>query len=209
MRNRVESLDVLRRTTLPSGMRSLSRPCAISMLSTMLRPTKPTLRPTTPVPRSVRLLNAIDGREKPRNDDPLWRGAEQLFESNDDRAFGRRKTGTLDVGAVTEKRQYAFLSITREGVEVEGLAIDRRGINFEIAGVNDHAERSANGKSYAVDGAVGNVQIFNLKRTQGCRLAGSDFVEFYLVEQAVLFEFLADEREREFRAVNRERRDRR
>ncbi len=31
---------------MPSGMRSRPRLCAISTLSTMLRPTKPTLRPT-------------------------------------------------------------------------------------------------------------------------------------------------------------------
>ena len=69
--------------------------------------------------------------------------------------------------------------------------------------MDDHADRCANGKCDAIDRAVGDVEILHLKRTDRADLARSDLVELCGGEQPMLFEFLAHQRQREFRTVDR------
>ena len=88
----------------------------------------------------------------------------KFFEAHHDGALRRREAGPLDVGAVAEEREHAFLSVAREGVQVERLSVDRRGVHFEIAGVNDDSDGRANRERDAINGAVRDVQIFDLKR---------------------------------------------
>ena len=87
-------------------------------------------------------------------------------------------------------------------MQIEGEIIDRRGIHFEVASVDDHAERSADGERDAIDGAVGDVDEFDFVGTDLYGFAGADFVQLGVIEQAVFFEFLANQSQSEFCAVD-------
>ncbi len=78
----------------------------------------------------------------------------------------------------------------------------REFVDLEVAGVDDDAERGANGERDAVDRAVGDGNKFDFKWVDFDEAAGDDFAERGGVEQAGFFEALFDERERKARAVN-------
>ena len=151
------------RTTMPSGIRSRPMPCAISTLSTMLRPTKPTLRPTA-AGDVHDLLDARNRAGEAGDQHLARRRAAQLLDAVPHGAFRRRVAGPLDIGAVAEERQHALLAVARKGVQVERLAVDRRRVHLEIAGVDDHAHRRADGQRHAVDRAVRDVDELDLER---------------------------------------------
>ena len=121
----------------------------------------------------------------------------------DDGVFGRREAGPLDVGAVAEKRENAFVAITRESVKVEGLAVDRSWINLEIAGVDDDAHRRSNRERDAINGAVRHVQINSISYGPSRRggRATLRLIWWIRAGRASSRRFL-HERERELRAVN-------
>ena len=52
---------------------------------------------------------------------------------------GPGEAAAIDVGAVGEQRQHALRAELGEAVQVEVLAVDRRLIDLEVAGVDDHA----------------------------------------------------------------------
>ena len=148
------------------------------------------------------LLDAVNRAGKARDHHAFRGGAEKLFEPHHHRSLGRRKTGPLHVGAVAEERQNPFRSVARESMQVERLAIHRRGVDFEVPGVNDHAHGRSHRQRDAVDGAVSDSQIFDLEGAQSGGVAGRDFVQFGRIEQPVLFELLANQGHRKLRAVN-------
>ncbi len=47
----------------------------------------------------------------------------------------------IDVGAVGEEREHALGAELGEAVQVEVLAVDRRLVDLEVAGVDDRADR--------------------------------------------------------------------
>ena len=171
-------------------------PWAISTLSTMLRPTKPTLRPTAAAMSTTCWMRWIETGEA--GDQHLARRrAAQLLDAVPHRAFRRRVARPLDVGAVAEQRQHAFLAVAREGVQVEGLAVDRRLVHLEVAGMDDHAQRRAHGQRHAIDRAVRDVDELDLERPDLHVPPGNNFAQVGLVQQAVLFQALAHQRQRE------------
>ena len=155
------------------------------------------------------LLDAVDRAGKTGDDDFFRSGAEQLFHAHDDGALRGREPRALDVGAVAEEREHSFLTVAREGVQVERLSIHGSRIHFVIAGVDDDSNRRADRERDAIDRAMGHVQVFDLERPDLGDLAGRDFVELRRIEQGVFFEFFSHQRERELRAVYRARSGRR
>src|SRR5438270_8182546 len=85
------------------------------------------------------LLDAMDGRSEARKDDAAGSGATELFDARDDIALGAGETGAFHVGGIGKKSENAFMAVSSEGVKIERSAADRRLINFEVTGVNDHA----------------------------------------------------------------------
>ena len=88
-------------------------------------------------------------------------------------------------------------------MQVERLAVYRRGIHFVIAGVDDHSDGGANRQRHAVDRAVRHVQVFNLKGSDLRRFARRHFIQRRPFQQRVLFQLLPHQRQRELRPVNR------
>ena len=85
-------------------------------------------------------------------------------------------------------------------MQVEKFVVGGRGIDFEIAGVDDDAERSVDGESHAIDQAVGYVDGMDGEGSGFEALVGAHFAQVGVVEQAVLVEFVFDIGERELGA---------
>src|ERR1700680_1558199 len=109
----------------------------------------------------------------------------------------------LDVGRILEKRQHALFPGLRERVEVEKSIVGRRGIDLEIAGMNDHAERSVYGERNTIYQAVRDLNRVNRKRTDLESLSGGDFIQLGIVEQTVLVQLVFHVSKRELRAPDR------
>ena len=82
------------------------------------------------------------------------RAREDLLERFDDLALRSGEAAAVDVGAVGKQRQHAGGAELGEAVDVEVLAVDRRLIDLEVAGVDDDADRRVDGQRDAVRHAV-------------------------------------------------------
>ena len=69
---------------------------------------------------------------------------EDLLERVDDLALRAGEAAAIDVRAVGEQREHALGAELGEAVQVEVLAVDRRLVDLEVAGVHD-ARRAACG----------------------------------------------------------------
>ena len=147
------------------------------------------------------LLDARNGRGKARHDHFSRGRAEEFLEARHDGALGRREAGPLDVGAVAEQCENAFLAVARERVQIKRLAVGGRRVHLEIAAVDNHAERRANRQRHAVNRAVRDVDEFDFERAQFHLAAGKYLAKLRLVEQSVFFEAFFDQREREARSI--------
>ena len=110
------------------------------------------------------LLDARDRRCEAGDDHFARRRAREFLDARADGPLRRRVAGALDVGAVAEQREHAFRAVAREGVQVKRLAVDRRRVHLEIAGVNDDSDRSANGERDAVNRAVRDADELDFER---------------------------------------------
>ena len=80
---------------------------------------------------------------------------------------GPVKPRAIDVGAVGEERQHALRAELGEAVQVEVLAVDRRLIDLEVAGVDDHADRRRDRQRHAVRHAVRDADELDRERADG------------------------------------------
>ena len=69
--------------------------------------------------------------------------------------------------------------------------------------MDDHAQRRAHRQRHAIDRAVRDVDELDLERPDLHVSPGNHFAQVRLVQQAVFFQALAHQRQRELRAVNR------
>ena len=148
------------------------------------------------------LLNAVNRAREAREDNLSRRGAAKLFKRHRHGAFGWREARPLDVRAVAEEREHAFLPVARKRVQIERLAVDRRLVNLEIAGMNDHAHRRSNCQSNAINRAVRHVQEFDLERAKLNMMSRRNFAQVRLFHHVPLCKFLVNKRECELSAVH-------
>jgi hypothetical protein len=90
-----------------------------------------------------------------------------FVEAGNDGAFAGRVAGALDIGRVLKQGQDAALAVFGEGVQIEGVAVDGREIDFEVAGVDDDADGSFNGQGYAIDQRVGDADGLDGEGAEG------------------------------------------
>ena len=107
-------------------------------------------------------------------------------------ALARRVTLALDVGRILKQRQHALFAVFGEGVQIEQMIVGGRGIDFEVAGVNDHAQRSVNCERDTIHQAVRHPNGMNGERSDFEALAGTNLAQVGVVEQSVLVEFVFD-----------------
>jgi hypothetical protein len=154
-------------------------------------------------------LHPVDARRE-RRDDQLAAGAgEDFLEGFHDLELGAGEAAAIDVGAVGEQRQHAGGAELGEPVDVEVLAVNRRLVDLEVAGVDDDPRRGVNRDCHAIRHAVRDAYELDLERAHGDALARRYRYEHAAIE-AVLLQLRLDQRQRQRRAVDRagdERRD--
>ena len=102
-----------------------------------------------------------------------------------------------------EQRQHALGAELREAVQVERLAVERRLIDLEVAGVEHHALRRVDRHRDAVRHAVRDADEFDRERADRRPSRGLDRDAGRSALDAVLLQLGLDQRERERRAVDR------
>ncbi len=95
------------------------------------------------------LLQAVDGGAEAGNHHAARSADEQVFETRTHRAFAFGVAGTVHVGRIRQQQKHAALAVFRQRVQVEKVIVGGRGIDFEVAGVNDNAQRSGDGQRHA------------------------------------------------------------
>ena len=165
----------------------------------MERPRKATLRPCSWA-SSHREIDAVNGRRKTRDEKTALGVGEDFVELAANSALAGRVSLALDVGGILKQGEDAVLAVFGEGVQVEKFVVGGSGIDLEIAGVDDDAERSVDGERYAVDQAVGDLNRMDGEDAGLEALVGAHFAQVGVVEQAVLVQFVFDVGERELGA---------
>ena len=148
-------------------------------------------------------IDAVDRRREAGDEEPALGVGENFVELAADGAFAGRVSLALDVGGILKQREHAFFAVFGEGVQVEELVVGGRGIDFEIAGVDDDAERRVDGERDAIDQAVRDVDGMDGEGAGLEALVGAHLAEVGVVEQSVLFEFVFDVGEGELGALDR------
>ena len=87
-------------------------------------------------------------------------------------------------------------------MQVEELAVERREVDFEVAGVDDDADGSFDGEGDAIDEGVGDVDGLDGEWADGEFFPGDDFDELGFVEEVVLFEIAFNVCQRELGGVD-------
>ena len=99
--------------------------------------------------------DAVDGGRKATEEEALFGVGEDFVEARFDAPLGGSVAVPFDVGGVLQKSEDAALAVLGEGVQIEGLAVWRGEVDFEVAGVDDDADGGLNGEGDAIDEGVG------------------------------------------------------
>ena len=89
-------------------------------------------------------------------------------------------------------------------MQIEKFVVGGGGINFEVAGMDDDAERRMDGEGNTIDQAVGDMDGMDGEDTGLEALVGAHFAQVGVVEQSVFVEFVFDVGQREFGAPDRD-----
>lgn len=120
------------------------------------------------------LLDAVDVTGEARQDDALVGPGEDLAQDAGDVAFGSDEAGDLGVGGVREQQVDALLAEPREGGEVGEAAVERQLVHLEVAGVDDHSGRGADGDGQRVRDGVVDGDELAVEGTDALALAFDD-----------------------------------
>jgi hypothetical protein len=149
-------------------------------------------------------LHAVDARRERRDDQPAGRAGEDLLERLDDFGLRAGEAAAVDVRAVRKQREHTRRAELREAVDVEMLAVDRRLIDLEVAGVDHDAAWRVNGQRDAVRDAMRHTDELDLERADRDTLGGTHSREPRAGHVDTVFhELRLDEREGERCAVHR------
>ena len=113
-------------------------------------------------------------RRREAGDEKLLLGAgENLLEARAHRAFAWRVAAALDVGRILEQRQHALLAVLGKGVQIEQPVVGRRGIDLEVAGMDQDAQRRMDRQRHAIHQAVRHLDGIDGERANLEALAGA------------------------------------
>ena len=147
-------------------------------------------------------VDAVDGTREAGDEEAALGVGEDFVELAADGALAGRVSLALDVGGILKEREHALFAVFGEGVQIEELVVGGRGIDLEIAGVNDDAERRVNGERDAIDQAVRDADGMDGERCRLEALVGAHLAQVGVVEQAVLVELVFDVGQRELGALD-------
>ena len=142
------------------------------------------------------LLDARDVAGEGRHDDPAFERLHDLAEGVADRAFRRGVAGVLGARRVGQQAQHALLAEPGEDGEVGQLAIDRRVVELEVAGVDDRPDRRPEGDAHRVRDRVADPERHDVERADVDLVARLHRDERVVVE-LVLLDLVAEQAARQ------------
>ena len=148
------------------------------------------------------LLDAVDVGGEGRDDDALLAAGKEPVEGLADHALAHRVAGALDVRGVREQREHALLAQLAEAREVDDLAVDGRGVDLEVARVDDGAKPGVDGKRHAVRDGVVHMNELHAELAGLDRHAAFDRDDLGGLQKPVLLELQANEARGEAGAVD-------
>ena len=89
--------------------------------------------------------------------------ADVAIEVGEHGPLGRRETGQLGVGGITEQAQHPLLAVVGHALDVEILAIDRGVVEFEVSGEDHHASGGGDRQGEAIGERVGVADELHLE----------------------------------------------
>ena len=101
-----------------------------------------------------RLLQTVDVGRKTGNNDPVLRCPELLVKGFAHTTFAFGKARPFGIGAVGQHDQNAFVAQFGEPVKAGHLSIHRRMIDFEVAGMQNRADRCFQVNGHGIGDAV-------------------------------------------------------
>ena len=147
--------------------------------------------------------DAMDGRREARNKQPPLGVRENFVKLPAHGALAGRVSLALNVSRILKQREHALFAVFGEGVQIEQMIVGWGGIDLEIAGVNDHAERSVNRQRDTIHQAMRYANGMNREHSGLEALAGANLAQVGIVEQAVLVKLVLDVGQRELGAPDR------
>ncbi len=150
------------------------------------------------------LLDARDQRGKRADEDAAFGFAEDLREGGIDHAFRRGGAGLIGIGGVRHQRQHAAPAKFGQLGKIGRLAIDRRVIEFEIAGVDDQSGRGRDADAHAIGNGVRHAEEFQPERAEVQPAARFDRLQARLIEHLVIAQLDFDQAARQFGGKDRQ-----
>ena len=148
-------------------------------------------------------LHAVDARRERGDHDLARRRREDLVEGVDDVGLRPGHAAAVDVGAVGEQRQDPGGAQLGQPPQIGRLVIERRVVDLEVAGVDQHALRRVQRHGDAVGDAVGDADELDLERADRHPVAGHDGACSRPEFEPVLVDLVLDQRQREGGAQHR------
>ncbi len=117
--------------------------------------------------------------------------AEQAAHPFRNRLLGRGKAGALCVGGIRQQSQHAPAAVLGNGGQVgDGVTGQRRIVDLEVTGMDDHAGRAVDGKGQRIRDGVVDMDGFHGKAAQRDLLAGADLMEDGAGRQTMLLQLV-------------------
>ena len=152
------------------------------------------------------LLDARDVAREGRHDHPAGERLHDLAEGVADGPLGRRVARVLGTGRVGQQAGHALLAEPGEDREVGQLAVDRRVVELEVAGVDDRADRRPQRDAHRVRDRVADPERDDVEGPDVDLVARLEREERVVVE-LVLLDLVAEQPARQRRRIDRDARE--
>ena len=151
------------------------------------------------------LLHAVDvGGERCHDDAALTGLGKQAAHAFGDGLLSGGEARALCVGGICQQRQHTLAAILGNRGQVgHCVAGQRRVVDLEVAGVDDHARRAVDGEGQRVRDGVVDVDRLNGEAAERDLLARADLMEDRAGRKAVLLELVLDKTNRQLGGVDR------
>src|SRR5205085_12462270 len=99
-------------------------------------------------------------------------------------------------------REHALFAVLGEGMQIKKAIIGGSGIKLEVAGVDEDAQGGVDGQRHAIYQTVRHLNGVDGEGPNTIALASFNGVQFGILEQAMLFQFVLDISEGELGAID-------
>ncbi len=152
------------------------------------------------------LLDARDVAGEGGDDDPSVQPLHDAPERLANGALGRRVAGALGAGRIGQQAEHSLAAELGQGVDVGHLAVNRRVVELEVAGVDDQTERGAQGNAHRVGDRMADPEGGRAEGPELDRLARLECEQRVVVE-LMLLDLVAQQAARQRRGVDRHARE--